>query len=309
MKLPYNKYLQWLIITGKQDQDVVDELDNLGIVVPSNAVLAAYREKVASLPIPNACFKRLQKKVVTDYDSVIFDKLGFKDLYSRKMGVGVTAFDQSPWTVVTNILSDPSLRIAVECATIAGISTSDLVGMVQAGYKTVLTEEGITLFLDLYFDTTGLGKKEWRDFLSLAAAYNSLVYDKYFAALTKTKDQVMFLIGLPTKAAYADFLKNVLATASFKFKEYADTNTPDHDEYARKWAKIGFDAGARFDKYSSGDITDFARSIQTEFEYEEDVVDTLPPELMSQVVPPKEIENGKGLPDLPPQQTNDPDNI
>ena len=57
------------------------------------------------------------------------------------------------------------------------------------------------------------------------------------------------------------------------------------DADARKWAKIGFEAGEKFEKYGAADASDFAALVQTEFHYVTSDIPTIDANIAAQIRP------------------------
>ena len=117
------------------------------------------------------------------------------------------------------------------------------------------------------------------------------MYSRYFAALTKARDEVMHLVGLPTKKNFASFLDTVLVTSDYKFKFYSRQGTADGDRAARYWADIGVKAGERFEKYGARDATSFADVVQTEFEYVNEEIPMAEADLIATIKVPAALED------------------
>ncbi|NBO09710.1 MAG: hypothetical protein EBV30_10310, partial [Actinobacteria bacterium] len=87
---------------------------------------------------------------------------------------------------------------------------------------------------------------------------------------------------------------------------YSRMSTPQADGQARAWAKVGFDAGVKYEKFSASDVQDFAKTVQTEFDYIESDIPTVQPDMLSQIKPPDEtLDKTKSLPEPPPDLFTD----
>jgi len=232
--------------------------------------------------------KRLELKKYEETDHKIFEKLGFEELYLKSIGQV-----SDDWSRVQGLLRNPVARTAVDCGLLCKISIEDLAQMIPPVFQEPVTEASLKLYNKYFFDHASMTKFDWRQYLKLCSSLPYL-YVRYHTALTKPKKEAMYLAGLPSKAAFADFLKNVLATAEFKFEYYSRHNNQTSDNQARAWAKVGFDAGVRYEKFSATDVADFSRTVQTSFAYEDDQIETIASDLLSEIKPP-DVEMGKDL--------------
>lgn len=301
MQLPYRKALLWLFLEGRGEREVREQLDELSLPIPEPEDLVAYREEAGEIPIPPGTKRRLERKHFDPQDYKIFTRLGFGEIYLRHMN----RWDQIPllkeqWEEVGRILRNPVLRNALDCGILCKYALEELAQVAAPVYSEALTPDGLDLYSRYFFNYQNMGKGDWRAYLKLCSQI-PYTYIRYHAALTKPRDEALYLVGLPTKAAFSDFLKTVLTTAAFKFQYYSRHNIPSSDAQARQWAKVGFDAGVRYEKFSASDVTDFSKAVQTEFEYVETDIPTIQTEMLTQVKPPDtSVENAKKLAEPPP---------
>jgi hypothetical protein len=266
MKVPYQRHLIWLILTGK-DRDRINKIyDALTIPRPTTEVLEeTERHVLEHIPLPASTRRRLEQKKYDEKDIDFFEKCKFGYLYKATFGSGHNEVHEN---LKTHILDQPVIRIAIECCLIKRIDPEEISALVQQGFGIYIDKVVIQQFQQIFFDTTSFDKEDWRDYLThVAGSGENYAYARYFAALTKSKDEVMHLVNLPTKKNFSSFLETVLVTADYKFKFYARQGSQEGDRHARHWADVGLKAGERFEKFAAKDATDFSSTIQTQFEY------------------------------------------
>jgi len=164
--------------------------------------------------------------------------------------------------------------------------------LIPQTFKVNLTEGAIDLYKKIFGNYESFSKLDWTDYLS-RLSNDHYVHVRLFSALTKPRDEALILCGLPAEKAFSDFLRNVLASANYKFNYYMRQNTPEADAEARRWAKVGFEAGEKFEKYGAGDVSDFAKLVQTEFEYVTPDIPTIDQALALQMLPQTMEEKNK----------------
>ena len=306
MRLPYSKALVWLFAEGKSEAEVAAQLDELSLPPLEKADLDSFAHEASLLPLSPGMRRRLPKKQYDRLDMIIAEKLGLAEIYCRHTGnFALYPMAQLNWEEVGKILRNPVLRIALDVGILCRYSFEELSQILPATFHEQLSEGGIDLYCKYFFNYKAMSKEDWRVYMRLCAAI-PYAYVRYHAALTKPKDEALFLAGLPTRANFADFLKTVMGTAAYKFQHYSRMSTPQADGQARAWAKVGFDAGVKYEKFSASDVQDFAKTVQTEFDYIESDIPTVQPDMLSQIKPPDEtLDKTKSLPEPPPDLFTD----
>lgn len=293
MQLPFAKYLTWLHLTGKPITWIDRCLDELSFPRINVGVHAEYARRASALPLSPMARKRVAKEIYNgDIDLPVFTKLGFKDLYAQYSG-------QAMDPVVTAVLGNPVMRIAIECCLAAKMGFDDIKALVLQTHKIELTEGALEYYSRVYFDLAPMTKPDWREYLGLCTE-DPYLHSRYFAALTQPVDEMLHLVGLPTKPIFSTLLRSILSTAEYKFKRYAGHGTLEGDELAIKWAKAGIVAGVQYEKFSSADATDFSAVLQTEFEFLPDDLPNVTGEMLAGVKPPEAEEQQKAKIHNPP---------
>ena len=288
MQLPFTRALLWLFIVGKSRDEIKCQLDEISLPTPDVKDWEEIELQASNLALSPSLRKRLAKRHYDRLDLALLEKLGFDEIYCKHVGNYTSSPKvEAAWDEVGRILKNPVLRIAIDVGILCKYKLEELVQILPQTYQENLSEAGIELYCKYFFNHTSMSKLDWRGYLRTNAEV-PYAYVRYHAALTKPRDEALFLAGLPTRADFSGFLKTVLGTAAYKFQFYSRMNTPLADGQARSWAKVGFDAGVRFEKFSATDVTDFSKSIQTAFEYENEEIETLPPDLLTQIKPPTE---------------------
>lgn len=281
VNLPYHRALIWLYVEKHDDHHIAQQLDELTLPEPESDVLEEFKGLASELPISTGTRRRLEAKRYDENDEKLFEKLEVGEIYLKHVGRPCEA-----WSEVHRLLRNPVCRVAVDVGLLCKLSPDDLSQMVPVAFNEPLTQQGIELYSKYFFDVRKMNKLDWRAYLKLCSGIPYL-YVRYHSALTKSKREAMYLCGLPSKTAFSSFLRTVLGTAEYKFEYYSRHNNPGSDGQARAWAKVGFDAGIRYEKFSAADVTDFARSVQTAFEFEESEIETIDSNLLSEIKPPE----------------------
>lgn len=279
MGLPFKKHLEWLCIEGLETKQIQDFYDNIQLPIPTQNDISKATTHVTSLIVPPAAKKNIAKGLFKKEDSWVWEKHGYGDLHKRRCDS-----NDSNWSTVGKLLNHPLMRTALDACSICNFEDDKIMVMLSQIYKIQLTQEALDLYRKYFGNFLNFQKTDWKKYLGRLVD-DPYVYTRIFAALTKPRDEVLHLCGLPPENVFSDFLKNVLATASYKFNHYARQGSPEAEKEARKWAKVGFEAGEKFDKFGAADASDFAKLVQTEFEYVTPQIDTIDAEIAAQIRP------------------------
>jgi len=279
MNLPYHRALLWLYVENHDEHHIKQQFDEVTLPLPDKDVLQDHQELATKLPLSPLTQKRVQQKKYDENDHKILQKLGFEEIYLKSV-------ERAPeeWEEVSRLLRNPVCRVAIDVGILCRYSVEDLAQIIPVTFQEKVTETGLKLYHKYFFDHTRMTKADWRAYLRICAEIPYL-YIRLHTALTKPKKEAMYLAGLPSKPAFTEFLKNVLATAEYKFDFYSRHNNKESDSQARSWAKVGFDAGVRYERFSSSDVTDFSKAVQTEFESLRNDMPTISTEMLSEVKP------------------------
>lgn len=311
IQLPFKRHLEWLLLEGRSKSEIERFYSNIQLPIPKEDDFDAAEDRIEGLIFPPITKRNLTRNMYTAQDRAIMKKYGYEEIYLRRMDQDTW---KPQWEMVGKMLNHPVMRLAVDCCLVSGFEQDKLVELLPIQFNIAIDLGALELYTKYFFDHANMDKGGWRYYLRLLQE-DVYSYERLFAALTKPKDEVLYMVGLPTSAQFGNFLKNVLATANYKFRYYARHNSPEADKAAEKWAKIGFKAGELDDKFSKGDMTDFAKFVQTDFEYIESDFKTIEPEMLGSVKPSisqPTLEKKTLAPPPPPTIPDgqmDPDNI
>jgi len=296
--LPYGRHLRWISLEGNPEPAIKAFYGKLQIPEPSRQAIEAAGSQEQIKP-PSSLLRRLQKKIYSPEDSAYWDRLGFSEIYLQRMLKSSDTLKEL-WTEVGTLLQDPVLRVTVDCLRLAGLTHVELTEiMTENGSQRVPSTPAIELYERYFFDWKAMQISDWRQYLA-SLQEDPYSYARYHAALTQGVDAVLQLCNLPTRRQYTDYLKSVLALAEMKLRHHARLNVAGGEAEARKWAKVGMDAGDRFQKFSGKSQGDLLKFIQTEFEYVPSQIEAASEEIIRSAMPTSP-QDAQGKLRLPPQ--------
>lgn len=302
-RLPYHRHLQWLILEGFTFDQVKRFYDNIQIAQPSEPQYVIACSSVERMLMPPITKKRLSRRIYNEGDQSVWRKLGFEAIYLHTLG-------KEKLEELGRILNHPVMRVALECSLVAGLDPEEIAQMLPPAYSLLITIKTIEIYRNYFFDDQSMTKTDWTQWLNLLVE-DRYTYTRLHAALTKPRDEVLHMVGMPTKLQFGTMLKNMMATAYYKFEYYSRQSGPEAQDEARKWGKVMMEAGQKHEKYGATDATDFSNLIQTEFEYLDKQIENVTPEMLADAKPKLEAAASQRI--IPtviiPDQPNDRDDI
>lgn len=287
MSLPFRRHLEWLVIEGMNLQEVQKFYDNIQLPLPTEEDMELAEAEISRKMVPPGLRRKVSKKIYKAAEAPIWDKLGYGDLFRWRCG------HASPeWSQVGRVLNHPLMRTSLDCCIIINMDPDKVEAILPQVFGLPISLAAQDLYKKYFGAFESFDKDSWGGYLERLVE-DQYVYTRVFAALTRPKDEVLHLLGLPTEKQFSDFLKNVLATANYKFNYYSRQGTVEADVVAMDWAKVGIVSGEKYEKFGAGDATDFAKLVQTEFEFVTPAIETLSPELALSMRPKTQGEGDK----------------
>ena len=276
------------------------------MAIPTEAQYQLAQALVDGLVMPPITKRRLARKIHTVDDQLVWKKHGFEDIYLHQMG-------KNDWSELGRVLNHPVMRVALECCLVAKLTIEEISQLLPSVYSLALSEQTIETYIRYFFDFESMKKNDWQQYLQQIAE-DRYTHTRLFFALTRPQEEVLHAAGLPSRAQFGTMLKNVMNTANYRFEYYARQQSPESQEEARKWAKLMMDAGVRHEKFGSTDATDFSKLIQTQFEYIDEPIQDITPEMLADAKPQVQVAEQSVAPAAPPppdtaSQQRDPNDI
>lgn len=305
-RLPFHRHLKWLCIEGLAYEEIRSYYDNIQMAVPSKSQYEVALAFAEGLVMPPATKRRLAKKIYSLEDHNVWKKYGFEEIYLHQTG-------KANWDEVARVLNHPIMRVALEGCLVAKVTKEEISQLLPSVYSQNLSISSIETYASYFFDYENMKKSDWQSYLDQIRE-DRYTHTRLFMALTKPQEEVLHAVGLPTRTQFGTMLKNVMNTANYRFEHYARQQSPEAQEEARKWARLMMDAGVRHEKFGSTDATDFSKLIQTQFEYIDDPIKDITPEMLADAKPPtaEPPKGNAGTAPAPPaaeQQQRNPNDI
>lgn len=262
MGKPYDLYLRFLVTKGLHDTKEINEaLEGLALPkVSDDEIDRQYHIVFDHIPKP------VQKQIETQSHEGDFrrwmkmlevDELwSFEKRYKRS---------EDQWLkLVYDIHSDPKLRLTLGAILMKGVKPSDVMQMVNLKYACMLREPHIEVYQKFFWNIQRMTRADWKRYLSHVDNYEKMIL---FTCLSEDVEAVKVALDLPSTSHVSEMLQYMMANAYAKAKHYLRSSSPATNGEARKWVDTTLKLVDKYQKHRTGDIDDFGKSLQMEFDY------------------------------------------
>lgn len=270
MALPYDLYIRFLVTKGYQEPEEISEVlakHNLPNKLDRQDFDRSYRYVEESLP--NSIMRQIATKKYGDSFIQWMDKLKVGELWKAE-----ERFYHPKYKIVKlvyDIHQDINLRTALNSLLIKGIPHTDLAQLMNAQYSSMLSDAHIRLYSDFFWNVTRMTREDWKTHLgALTARLRGIL----FTSLTESVEVVKSELGLPSKVNISDSLQYLFAKSYQKARHYLRYNSPENNKEARAWIGQVVVLADKYEKHRVGDVADFSKTLQMEFDYVENHFDS-----------------------------------
>jgi len=285
MGRPYDHYLRFLVTKGLEETSSFnDALEELSLPkVTEEEIDHQYKLVFNTVPKP------VQNQITSRKYEGEFRKwmkvLDVNELWDYEKPFRTSEYQYIK--LLYDLHSDPRLRLVIGALLIKGVRHEDIVQMVNLKYSSMLKVEHVSLYEKFFWNHRRMTRKEWKNYL---ADRDSFEKNILFMCFSEDIDTVKAALELPSKTSSSDMLQYMLSQAFQKAKHYLRYNSPDQNMEAREWIKVTMSLSDKYEKHRTGDVEDFGKTLQLEFDYVESEFMT-PDEQMLSDVEQKKKEN------------------
>lgn len=262
MARPYELFVRFLVTQGVDDVDSVnsrleengllpidpDEFDNQFNIVFDN-IPKFISEKISN---KNYCQDFLKWMKVLDVGELWELERPF--VSSQKAG----------FKLIYDIGLDPKLKITLQALISKSENNKDICQTVNMKYSYGLKEEHVELYKKFFWNHGRMSRKDWRHYLKRCDNNEKSVF---FVVLTEDATTVRTLLDLPSKIDITTFYSKIFIQCSQKIQHYMKINSKETNSEARAWINTLLTIGDKVKKYETGDIAEFSKTIQLEFDF------------------------------------------
>jgi hypothetical protein len=152
--------------------------------LPEYEYLAALRDDLnQNFRLPSSTRRNLAKGVYTEEDEKLWERLGYRELYLKRMNKceGQLAED---WSMVGRLLNHPVMRVALDCVSIARLTSAEVSEILPQTFSVLLTETAVDLYKRYFLCLEKMSRTDWI-YLLKQLQKDPYSYTRYHAALTK----------------------------------------------------------------------------------------------------------------------------
>lgn len=263
MATPFDIYIRFLVTKGFDSlRDVNDHLAELAIAkVPDEAFVAQY--DLVEKSLPERIFRQLSTK---QYEGDFLKWMKFLEIEEFWQGEKnyVVPEVKRRITVITGIHDDPYLKLCLNGLLIKNVNSKDTTDIINSRFSALLKEEHIDLYRKYFFDPRRLTRKDWKQFIKDQPNREKHIY---FTALNEPLDVLKTELELPAQVSVSEPLQFLLTKSFQKAKDYLNVGTKEANAEARAWISQVVMLSEKYEKFKSGDKTDFAKQLQMEFDF------------------------------------------
>lgn len=261
MRLPHEQYIRFLITLNFDYEDVLDNISDLGLVSISKEYFDSQKAILHSTKIPKSIkdfwVAKTKPKLPKNFLSHM-NAIGLQEAWIYNLG------KPSDFKISLDVVQDSDVSIYVRSLIAAGVAPAEISALINGKFGMVFPENAVTIFQSYFFQPLIMSRKSWGLYLEkLRPEEKNLIY------LGITGQQVVLRaeLGLPVKISVSEHYQKLHIFAMQKFETYKKTNSPDADQNALKWAQLAMSSGDKYEKLKVGDVADFGRDIQMEFDF------------------------------------------
>ena len=237
MLIPYQKYVEALII-GKLDKPrVFDNLKKLQLSIPPPNYQAAHKYLYKIVPdYLDDDDETVESQALEDLQ--IADMVGHLfDICINRAPIGVKG--------AIRILNDPQMRRLMTCLALASITSEEIELIVNGKFTgNNYASEDIESFLHYFFNLSNYTYNDKREYVELIADPGLRTF--YKIALTGDKDYLIWKLGVAPDKPYEQMLKEMMTDSFYLFKEN-QKHSPDD---ASRWGNLAVKISDKIDKIS-----------------------------------------------------------
>ena len=240
MKVPYQKYIEVLLIGRMFPTKIANELENiLGVTLPPKDSM-----NIIAKELKDSNTEYFKDKEVSP-DLSWLDDRGVIKMYGYKFNVHVG--DISGIDGAFKLLNDRQMYRLMTSLALANVTPEDIELIINGKYDIEYSSEDVDAFLFYFFNVYDWTYKEKVDFVNKVEDKNLQHF--YKVALQGDKAYLMWKLGVAPNKSFDNMLRDMFVDSYYNFKEYSSRN-PDS---AQKWGTLAIRVSERLDKIEKED--------------------------------------------------------
>jgi hypothetical protein len=260
MRTPYDRYIRFLITRGKESADSTNAvLKDLGLPEITDDEFDAQFDLVFD-SVPKAIAKQIESQKFEGDFLKHMAVLDVKELWQYERKEESYRFVK----LVYDIHYDPRLKIALNALLIKGMRTADLCQTLNLKFSSMLKVEHVELYEKFFWSVSRMSRQDWKRYIKKCKEFEQSIL---FTCFSDDIETVKASLELPAKTAVPDMLQYLLSQSYQKAKHYLRFSSKDQNMEARLWIEQTMKLSDRYEKHRTGNMEDFGKSLQMEFDY------------------------------------------
>ena len=257
IRLPYENYLRYLITCGLNYDETSETIKELELPPCPSEYWEAQFEILNEVQIPNKIKKCWATKGTRKPKS-----------YGKYMGaIGLYEAwdeDKTAFNKVLDIAQDPDVSMTIGALLLRRTEKEEIAAILLSKFSINIPPSISSLYEKYFFQVAIMSRAAWKVFLGHQEGFTKKVY---YLALSGKDMKMRAELGLPNRISVSEHYQQLHIQAIERFKTLMETNSPDADAMALKWATLAMSSGDKYEKLKLGDASDFGKDLQMEFEY------------------------------------------
>lgn len=287
---PYELYVRFLITKGFESlEDVNKQLTELSLKpITQDEFERQFKTVHDALPKPisnNIAHKRYTEGTFLQWMKV----LEVAELWDYEPAFKTP---EKAWIkLVYDIGYDPQLRMAIQALLVKGMAHQDICQTLNLKFSYMLRPEHLALYERFFWSPRRMTRGAWREYLKLCDEREKALM---FTALTESLDVVKTYLELPATVNISETLQYLLTNSYQKAKHYLRLSTKESNAEARAWIGQVISLADKYEKHRTGDVEDFGKTLQMEFEFIDTEFPTPDEQTLSELRAKQKADQGEG---------------
>ena len=257
IRLPYENYLRFLITCGLNYDETAEKIKELELSPCPSEYWDAQFEILNEVKLPNKikkCWATKDTRKPKNYGKYM-GAIGLYEAWSE---------DKTSFNKVLDIVQDDDVSLTIGALLLRRTEKEEIAAVLLAKFSMNIPPPISSLYEKYFFQVSIMSRASWKVFLNTHEGFEKKIY---YLALSGKDLKMRAELGLPNRISVSEHYQQLHIQAIERFKTLMDTNSPEADAMALKWASLAMSSGDKYEKLKLGDASDFGKDLQMEFEY------------------------------------------
>lgn len=268
MRLPYQKFIKYLLITRHSDQEIINLLESFGLPKMGNLYLAQLREQ----DIFQNASPDMQKFLLSkDATLTKLNRADLKDKWVNEFGLLAAHKNEEEYISAYNIFGNRKYRDYVNLYLLCNdIDHDKLCQQYENRFHIKILPQDLKVYKEYFFDVSEMTDRDWQSFLIGLPPKLRLLYE---CAPNRQSRYIQWKLGDTVDITPTDIATQLNIDFYFLTCESHLERKEGWEEVAPKFANVSLGAGDRAMKSKKSADEDYQRDMIDLLEVQEDFCD------------------------------------